>query len=238
MKKHLLFLAAMAAFFPTALRAQVDHGHANAGASGGQLIIENYNDFIGFDIAMTYVPLDYVYPGTGTNLTKYAGYYQGNVTFAVLAATGANGGPEANAPALGSYIYLKLVSVDGPDGGSFGFWESGALAPTYSMMADASGGSDLWKLSNNNGVAGSDPFGHIHGRRFSVTAPGTYTVGFQLVDLSTNGPGGTPVYSSPSQVYYFSFNTVPEPSTLVLIGLAGVAGLACLRRRKASVDQS
>lgn len=219
--KKILILAALLAV--STLRAQ-DHGHINAGASGGTLIIDNYDDFIGHKVALNYVPLDYVYPGTGTNLAKYAGYFQGNVTFTVLAATSANAGPEPNAPALGSYIHLQLVSVSGPDGGSFGFWESGAPAPTYSMLADAGGGADLWRLSNNNGVAGTDPFGHIHGRRFTVDTPGEYVVGFRLVDLSTNGPGGAPIYGNPSEVYYFAFSAVPEPATgvLLLLGLGAV----------------
>jgi len=226
MKKILILAALLAA---ANLRAQV-HGHINAGAAGGTLIIDNYDEFTGQKIDLAYVPVDYVYSGTGTDLTPYKGYFQGNITFTVLAATSANAGPVENAPALGAYIHLQLVSVSGPDGGSFGFWESGAPAPTYSLLADASGGTDLWKLSNNNGVAGSDPFGHIHGRRFTVDTPGEYVVGFRLVDLSTNGPGGAPIYGNPSQVYYFTFSAVPEPSTCALLVLA--LGAVMPRKRR------
>lgn len=231
MKNIPILIAACAVLFAIQPKlAAQDHSHVNAGASGGTLIIDNYEDFIDFDIVLTYVPLDYVYPGTGTDLTKYKGYFQGNITFTVLAASAVNGGPEPNAPALGSYIQLQLVSVEGPDGGTFSFWNTGAMAPTYSMLADTSGGTSMWNLSGGSGAPGSDPFGHVHGRRFTVDTPGTYTVGFQLVDTSTNGPGGGPIYSEPSQVYYFTYTAVPEPSAAGLMML-GVAWLAAKRRK-------
>ena len=43
---------------------------------------------------------------------------------------------------------------------------------------------------------GGDPFGHIHGRRFSVTKSGLYRVGFRVLDVSTNGPAGGPIHTA------------------------------------------
>ena len=49
-------------------------------------------------------------------------------------------------------------------------------------------------MSQNNGSPGSDPYGHIHGRRFTATTPGVYKVTLQAVDTSTNGTSGGPIH--------------------------------------------
>jgi hypothetical protein len=54
--------------------------------------------------------------------------------------------------------------------------------------------TNLWPLTEGDGSAGSDPYGHIHGRRFTATQPGLYKIGFTAVDTSTNGLGGGPVH--------------------------------------------
>ena len=103
----------------------IDHGHLNAGAfdpiPGSQLFFDNGNDFATFS--------DYVKTLTYTNAGTYAGYYQGNVTLTALATSETNAGPVAYAALPGSFIQAQLVSVDGPAGGAFSFWESGATNP-------------------------------------------------------------------------------------------------------------
>jgi hypothetical protein len=175
------------------------HGHLNVGAvginQGDQLTFDNGSIFqtnSGYIMTLTY-----------TNRGTFGGYYQGNITLTALAATPAFGGPVPNAPALGSQISAQIVSVDGPPGGAFGFWDVGATNPTISLACGTTG-TNAYILSQNDGSPGSDPYGHIHGRRFTATKPGIYLVGFRAMDRSTNGINGRPI-QSPSDVLKFYF---------------------------------
>ena len=183
---------------PTFLLGQ-SHGHFNVGALSTQqnspLFFANEADFA--------PESSYVKTLLYTNTDRYAGYYQGNITLTALAQTAAHAGPELGAPALGSFIHASIVSVQGPPDGVFSFWESGATRPTYSLASGRTG-TNLWRLSENEGLHGTDPFGHIHGRRFTATRPGIYTVGFQAFDLSTNGANGGPIHL-PSTIASISF---------------------------------
>jgi len=176
-----------------------DHGHLEIGAVGTA-----QNDpllFANADIFDT--TTNYVKTLTYTNGGPYAGYYQGNITLTGLAATEAHAGPEDFAAALGTQIHAQLVAVAGPAGGAFAFWESGATSPTISLASDATG-TNTFRISENNGAPGSDPYGHIHGRRFTATKPGIYTVSFRAFDFSANGIGGGPIHtpSSVVQIYF------------------------------------
>jgi len=174
------------------LRAQ--HAHLNAGAvstnQDGRLFFANGGDFASDS--------GYVKTLTHTNGGNYAGYFQGNITLTALPTTAANAGPDPEASAPGSFLQAQLASVSGPAGGSFSFWEAGATTPTISLQSGATG-TNLFALSSGDGSPGSDPFGHVHGRRFTATLPGIYEVGFRLFDTSTNGAGGGPI-QSPSGV--------------------------------------
>ena len=176
-----------------------DHGHLNVGAVGvGQ------NDPLTFDNGEDFATDgNYVYTLTYATNGNYNNYFQGNITLTALAATTAHSGPVPNAPALGSFIYAQLVGVEGPAGGAFSFWESGATNPTISL-ATGTTGTNTWVLSQNNGVAGTDPYGHIHGRRFTATKPGFYTVSFRARDFSTNGTGGGAIHT-PSDILKIYF---------------------------------
>jgi hypothetical protein len=74
--------------------------------------------------------------------------------------------------------WIEIVSVAGPAGGSFSFWEVGALGPTWSWATG-------WTL--RQGTLPPFPviyFGenHQHGRAFTMDQPGTYSVTFRAVD--------------------------------------------------------
>ena len=186
------FALGLAISLPTALHAQ--HGHLNAGATGtnyqDQLIWANGADFIA---SSGYVKtLDY------TNSGRFAGYYQQNITLTALPATLPFGGPDPDAAALGANLQFEMSCFSAPPGGAFGFWDVGSTSPSVSLT-DGQSSPLRWRLSENNGVPGTDPFGHIHGRRFSATKPGLYQIGFQVFDVSTNGPGGGPI-QSPSTI--------------------------------------
>ena len=197
--KRLILLAAIGIPVCALNSKAADHGHLNVGAVGA-----SQNDALDFDNGDLFTTdsafvLTLIY----TNSSTYAGYFQGNITLTVLAATAAHAGPVPGAPALGSYIFAQIVSLEGPPGGSFGFWETGATTPTISL-ASGTLGTNSYRLSENDGSPGTDPYGHIHGRRFTATTPGLYTVGFRALDLSTNGVSGGPIHTpSPLLKIYF-----------------------------------
>lgn len=172
-----------------------DHGHLNARSvgtkQGDKLTFDNGADFSSNS--------GYVKTLTYTNGATYASYYQANITLTALAQTPLNAGPVPNAPSPGSLIQVQLVSVEGPAGGSFAFWDTGATKPTISLSSGETG-TNMWRLTQNDGSPGADPYGHIHGRRFTATQPGIYTVGFKLFDTSTNGVNGGPIHT-PSDVF-------------------------------------
>jgi hypothetical protein len=62
----------------------------------------------------------------------------------------------------------------------------------------------LFRLTEADGSPGSDPYGHIHGRRFTATKPGINKVTFVLRDTSTNGSSGGPIHkdSDPLSIYF------------------------------------
>ncbi len=176
-----------------------DHGHINIGSVG-----VNQNDPLIFDNAAIFeVATNYVKTLTFATSGTYAGYYQGNITFTALAATPAHAGPELNAAALGSQLHAQLVAVSGPAGGVFSFWNTGATNPTISLMSGSTG-TNTWLISENDGSPASDPYGHFHGRRFTATKPGIYTVSFRALDFSTNGTSGGAIHT-PSQVMQVYF---------------------------------
>jgi hypothetical protein len=179
---------------PTQLRA-ADHGHLNAGALGtsqnDQLIWANGADYIA---SSGYVKtLDFTNGGT------YRGYFQQNITLTALPRTAANAGPAPQAPALGSFIRAKMTCLEAPPGARFGFWDTGALSPTISLAAGEAA-TNTWAVSGSDGSPGSDPYGHIHGRRFTATKAGLYLVSFQAIDTSTNGTGGGPIHSPSAEL--------------------------------------
>jgi hypothetical protein len=212
--------------------ALAQHGHLNAGAFG-----TNQNDQLycvnGASVATNsgFVrTLDYSNSGT------YAGTFNGNITFTALPGTTNNGGPAFGHAALGSFLVAEIVSVDGPAGGVFSFWDSAETSPTHNVPVGTTGGSFQWDLSDSGLGAGQpdgDPFGHIHGRRFSVNADGRYTVGFRALDTSLNGAGSGPIHLASDPIYIY-FQTVPEPAVtaLAVVGLGAVVGRLWRTRRR------
>lgn len=125
----------------------------------------------------------------------------------------------------GAQIWAEIVSVAGPDGASFGFWEENrdlvADAPSISFVANSTFESYRFVLSEGPDLADEDPQGHIHNRSWTATHPGEYRVGIRLVDLSTNRPSGQP-WHKPSRIYTLRFLAGPDFQPVISRELGGV----------------
>jgi hypothetical protein len=192
-------LWAIGIVFSTMATFAQDHGHLHIGAEsqtpGTKLIFSDRSIFATNSL--------YVKTLTNAVTGTCAGYYHGNITLTGLAATDLYQGPEAFAASLGTYIFAEISHVEGPAGGSFGFWEAGATAPTISIPSGGSS-TQILRVTSTDGSEGADPYGHIHGRRFTATTPGVYAVTFRALDQSHTGPGGGPIHmpSDPITVYF------------------------------------
>jgi hypothetical protein len=210
-----------------ALHAQ--HGHLNAGAAG-----QGQNDALVWDNGAAFAAgSGYVQNmALATNpASRYFGLFNSGPTLTALSMTNLTG------PAAGAFLTAEIVSLTGPAGALFSFWEGedqgGGATPTFSIATGGAGLSHRFALSDASlgaGMSGQDPFGHLHGRRFTTSTEGLYTLGLRVLDTSMNGAGGGPIHL-PSEVLYINFATVPEPSAAALVAL-GVAGVWWLRRRR------
>jgi hypothetical protein len=73
--------------------------------------------------------------------------------------------------------WIEIVSVQGPAGGNFAFWEVGATSPTWMLPTGWTGtGAGFPVILNGDN--------HAHGRAFTMDKPGTYTVTFRAVDVA------------------------------------------------------
>jgi hypothetical protein len=137
----------------------------------------------------------------------YPNLYQTDVTFASLPGTLWTGGPAPGAAAPGAFLEAVIVSVQGPPDGVIGFWQDDEEATPhlrFSVPVGATKGTNRFEVSEGITFPELDPYGHIHGRRFTANLPGLYTVGFQLIDTSTAGTNGGPIHI-PSAISYFYF---------------------------------
>lgn len=137
--------------------------------------------------------------------------------------------------ATGTDVWLQITSVTGPSGATFGFWEADwsdtHTTPTKSFLTNTPTGDFKFELSEPLyfiDPEDQDPYGHIHGRAWTVDQPGDYYVGFTLYDLSTVGPDGGPLYQ-PSETYTLHFVAVPEPGSSFLLMCGGVGAFAFYR---------
>jgi hypothetical protein len=158
-----------------------------------------------FDATRTNFALPQVLRTNGLN----AGHYRGDaLTFSALPGTVVNGGPVPGHAAFGSLLAIQVATVKGPPGGSFAFWEGDGESDlgviTFSVPVGETNGSNYFVISQSFGQPGTDPYGHIHGRQVTTSLPGIYLVGFQVIDVSTNGAGGGPIHA-PSDIMEVRF---------------------------------
>ena len=199
---------------------------ATTNVPGATLVFENPASFVTasgycfptvsgsfFDYNISSDPDSYMYP--------YAGYYYNCIqTFNALPATDANGGPADGAAALGTVIQLKLLSAEGPAGASFALWEANSDGSfgtnlTWNVPVPSSSDTNLIPVTQAPNTSTNDPFGLLSHRIFGFSKPGLYKLTWQLVDTSTNGPGGTPLNlpSAPFTLYYQADSTIAGITT-------------------------
>lgn len=129
--------------------------------------------------------------------------------------------------------FLGWATEEGFAGETFGnvtFTPTSFTAPAGATMAVYDGSTQEWVLQAGETTFTGDSFAvaaesHVH-RTLFFTQPGTYQVGIQAAGLN----GATPV--SGSGVY--TFQVVPEPSSLALAALAAAAVPAMLARFRRS----
>ena len=169
---------------------------ATTNIPGGTLVFEN---------ASTYATSNLFCFGTSPGTvwdSSAGGYYTGAQIFSALPATDPNGA------APGTVIQAKLLGVAGPAGASVGFWEAdggGGYGTnlTWSVPVPSTGNTNLIRVTEAADSPTNDPYGDIQNRALTFSLPGLYKITWQLLDTSTNGPGGTP-QDQPStfDIYY------------------------------------
>jgi hypothetical protein len=209
------------------------HQHINAGAAslsqGSLLLFDGAEDFLASS--------GYVWETEWQPDGYFPGYYAVNdLSFTAPPATIFYGGPEGQHAAIGTNLKLQITSVEGPPGGSFGYWEGYSTSATPKAVFDVgsfvpvdytnnplSAFSDGYWTVNLTEAFPSDPYGHIHDRGYSFTLPGTYEIGFRIID--TTG------WHETSDVYSFAFSVVPEPSTIALLSAGAAIAIGVMARR-------
>ena len=113
----------------------------------------------------------------------------------------------------GSQVWAEIVSVSGPPGARFGFWDENQSVfsdtPTHNLETNQPTGNPSFQISESSGDPEEDPHGHIHGRSWTADTPGDYRIGLRFFDASSNGSTGGPLHS-PSQIYIYQFKAGPE----------------------------
>lgn len=186
------------------------HSHVDVQATpSGQLLLIGATSE-----TMVYVPPGEPFSGYATVFP--GGYYACELTFGSADPLDPNALPR-----------IQLISVSGPPGASFAFWEAGATSPTWTRPAGwtttAGDSPSFHTYEDGSGV------GHIHGRLFTATQPGTYTVVFRAIDGSASAP------RAPSEAYAVTL-TVLAPPQLSLRITDGAALLSFSSRANLTYD--
>lgn len=219
------------------------HGHINAGAidsnNSGQI---NSGDrlFMYFESGTETTTLAY---NSGATISGADGYlWNGFTTFTSLHQSSFPAqSPNYNSLGAlsGSFLTLDLVSITGPVGAKFAFYDAGASDPSwiYQIGTGFLGGTGSISLTETSWFEGSpedgipsDPYGHIHGRTFGADTSGTFVATWVLRDTysSTTGMQDSTLFTTT-----YTAAAVPEPAMGMLL-LVGAAALGWNRLRRTS----
>ena len=142
------------------------HDHVEVGQSSqnpSQLAL----DGPGYQLAL-FVPQGEPFSGYAPDFP--GGYFADELTFTTEV--------DVLNPADGSDPVIELVSVTGPAGAFFSFWESGATAPTWSRPS----GWSRTELDRPSFPVILGEETHAHGRIFTADRPGDYQIVFRALD--------------------------------------------------------
>jgi hypothetical protein len=148
----------------------------------------------GYQLAL-FVPKGEPFSGYAPNFP--GGYFADELTFTTEV--------DALNPANGSDPVIELVSVTGPAGAFFSFWESGTTTPTWSRPSG-------WIQTGFDPpfftvILGGET--HAHGRVFTVDRPGDYQIVFRARDKKN--------LFSPSTNFTMTFHAqLPPPLSIRL----------------------
>ena len=194
------------------------HFHAHAGATINGVDIPADEEFEPTDV-VTIVPgpaqprpvgaaFDFIGVGAGAPLWRLPQSPQAGVPFLGIASE------ELDPADWTGEMTWSLLSVVAPPGGEFSLWKSTIGGPVV-------------ELSTADGILSfTDPIGsHAH-YNYGFTQSGTYLLefgasAFHNIDGAVSGSG------------VYTFNVVPEPSTLTLAGIMFLSVAACSLWRRA-----
>jgi len=117
---------------------------------------------------------------------------------------------------------VEFISVDGPEGALFSFWEQYSTTPTWSGMTG-------WRQTTTDRPSFSvalNEDGHIHGRAFTTDRPGDYTVVFRVNNI---------LFSSAD--YRITFKAVSPPPLSIRMKDGNVV-ISFRKRTPSSLSQS
>ena len=169
------------------------HDHVEVGVSPNdttQLALDGPS----FQLAL-YVP-------AGEVFSSYTPFFPGGYFASELTFTTENSILET---ALGADPEIELVSVAGPAGGSFFFWDVGSSTATWSRPCG-------WNQTSTDRtsfpvILNGD--NHAHGRAFSVDRPGDYQVTFRATDKNSRFQA--------SADHTITFRAVKPPPLTILV---------------------
>ncbi|MGC1479517.1 MAG: hypothetical protein WA771_03360, partial [Chthoniobacterales bacterium] len=186
MKTSTLILAAAALLTPF-IATPAQHNHAYAGDFNDDNYLDFGNNATG-DVISDLGTRTMAYQPSGNNYADEGFVFNGSWT--PTASHGRDSSiSDPNGALSGTSVRLVLHGVAGPTGATFGFYETGATDVTLSMMTGTTGGTGSLNLTDPLFFAASpsDPYGHLHGRRWVATDEGDYTVTWALINNETGG---------------------------------------------------
>jgi MYXO-CTERM domain-containing protein len=143
-----------------------------------------------------------------------------------------NGGTRPNVPA-GKSLGIKLTSVSSPALESFNY---SSTAPRWDRVFANVGDQVLWNGSMWHNyftlpASATDATVTASFEIFIADTPFTGTTGFAQYDSAATAALADPNFTPASLTYTWTVSPVPEPATIGLAAIAGLAALPFLRRR-------